>query len=133
MFQSQKRHLESILKSLKDKQIRWAFGFGYFYFGLRLVLSGFGFWNSNIRCVHCKSKAFRRRNGEVVKCFECQIPLGKKDMMEKSWGQMQIENEIRIRNNLREEFDSKPEDFDSAREYYEYMEELEEMGRKICC
>lgn len=54
-------------------------------------------------------------------------------MMEKSWGQMQIENEIRIRNNLREEFDSKPEDFDSAREYYEYMEELEEMGRNICC
>lgn len=49
--------------------------------------------------------------------------------MEKSWGQMQIENEIRIRNNLREEFDAKPEDFDSAKQYYDYVEELEDMGR----
>ena len=56
------------------------------------------------RCEICRNKLVNKSYNLSIKCLECSNLLTKKDLMKKTLKEMDIENEIRIRNDLYQEY-----------------------------
>ena len=78
-------------------------------------------------CDNCKSEMFAQKQSGVINCPFCDELLKRTDICEKSNLEIDFEAEVSIRNKLFKQFNETRDNFESEREYNDYLEFYEEI------
>ncbi|XP_015597876.1 CDK-activating kinase assembly factor MAT1 [Cephus cinctus] len=73
-------------------------------------------------CESCVDLLFLKGSGA---CPECQIPLRRTNFRVQMFEDAMVEKEVDIRKRILRDFNKKEEDFDTLREYNDYIEDIE--------
>lgn len=80
-------------------------------------------------CKKCKENLFSSSTDKSsIPCPFCREPIKKKDITPKSPEEIDFENEIWLRQNLKIEMNETLEDFESVEAYYDFLELYEDIG-----
>ncbi|KAL3288417.1 hypothetical protein HHI36_002863 [Cryptolaemus montrouzieri] len=80
-------------------------------------------------CESCVDLLFLKGSGS---CPECRIPLRRNNFRIQMFEDATVEKEVDIRKRVLRDFNKKEEDFNSLREYNDYLEEVETIIYNLC-